>query len=350
MHIYLFAYVYPLVAHKVGHVLGFDHPDTAPGENLEQVANLTNATCRSPWSVAQLTDYTQTEEGSIMHSLTRHNPVTCLSTSDMNGLYLLYPVCDEIIPTDVSCSKARRLSGFLRLASVVGLPLFIALLLVLLPLSCLRWRDARRIKNLTQDVEEAGSAMRSLRRTFAAGATSSNLSTNLFRPLSRGISHMGSISSFRGPNSFTRSNRVAPLPPNGAGAGQAAIDAATAAIIAEASRGGNPGITGGGRAGGASQTQCRPFQPAGAGGTQPGAGSDNDDANGLLVIEELDDDVQARVKSFALPSEGGAVAAAEVVRRSAFADMLAPSNAPLDTRNTSDLDRPQRTPSQRTPL
>ena len=161
---------------------------------------------------------------------------------------------------------------------------------------------------------------------------------------------MGSISSFRGPNSFTRSNRVAPLPPNGAGAGQAAIDAATAAIIAEASRGGNPGITGGGRAGGASQTQCRPFQPAGAGGTQPGAGSDNDDANGLLVIEELDDDVQARVKSFALPSEGGAVAAAEVVRHSAFADMLAPSNAPLDTRNTSDLDRPQRTPPQRTPL
>ena len=161
-----------VIAHEAGHVLGFDHPDTAPGENLEQVANLTNATCRSPWSVAQLTDYTQTEEGSIMHSLTRHNPVTCLSKSDMNGLYLLYPVRDEIIPTEVSCSKARRLSGFLRLASAVGLPLFIALLLVLLPLSCLRWRDARRIKSLTQDVEEAGSAMRSLRRTFAAGATS----------------------------------------------------------------------------------------------------------------------------------------------------------------------------------
>ena len=35
----------------MGHVLGFDHPDTSPGENLEQVANLTNATCRSPWSV-----------------------------------------------------------------------------------------------------------------------------------------------------------------------------------------------------------------------------------------------------------------------------------------------------------
>ena len=211
----------------------------------------------------------------------------------MNGLYLLYPVCDEIIPTDVSCSKARRLSGFLRLASVVGLPLFIALLLVLLPLSCLRWRDARRIKSLTRDVEEAGSAMINLRRTFAAGATSSNLSTNVFRPLSRGISHMGLLGSAlrpspRGATSSTRSNRVGPLPPNGAGVGQAAIDAATAAIIAEASRGGHLDV--GRPAGGAStHTQCRPFQPAGAGGTQPGADSESGDAHGLLVIEELDD-------------------------------------------------------------
>ena len=59
------------IAHEVGHVLGFDHPDTSPGENLEQVGSLSNDTCRSPWSVAQLKDYTQTEGGSIMHSLTR---------------------------------------------------------------------------------------------------------------------------------------------------------------------------------------------------------------------------------------------------------------------------------------
>ena len=63
--------VLTLCLHKAGHVLGFDHPDTSPGENLEQVASLSNATCRSPWSVAQLKDYTQTEGGSIMHSLTR---------------------------------------------------------------------------------------------------------------------------------------------------------------------------------------------------------------------------------------------------------------------------------------
>ena len=81
------------------------------------------------------------------------------------------------------------------------------------------------------------------------------------------------------------------------------------------------------------------LQPAGAGGTQPGAGGSN---NGLLVIEELDDDVQARVETFALPGQGAgptSLTAAEAARRAAFADMLAPSNVP-----TSGA-RLQRTPS-----
>jgi hypothetical protein len=31
--------VLTLYSHKAGHVLGFDHPDTSPGENLEQVGH-----------------------------------------------------------------------------------------------------------------------------------------------------------------------------------------------------------------------------------------------------------------------------------------------------------------------
>ena len=255
------------IAHEVGHVLGFDHPDTSPHENLEQVGNLSNATCRSPWSVAQLTDYTQTEGGSIMHSLTRHNPVTCLSASDVNGLYLLYPVCDEYIPTDVSCSKATRLSGFLRLASVVGLPLLIAVVVVLLPLSCLRWRDARRIKSLTKDVEEAGSAMRTLRRLSRMGAA--------LRPAS----------------SSRRGNRVAPL-------SSTAVDAAVATILAFPT----------------------------AGGVRTGMSNGNPQ---LLTVEELDtfrDSAGGALEP--KPQQAGAPfatphhASAQAARRSAFADML----------------------------
>ena len=176
--------------------------------------------------------------------------------------------------------------------------------------------------------------MLSMRRTFAAGASASTtLSANLFRPtlLSRGISHMGSLGSAlrpasHGATSFTRSNRVAPLPPSGDGATQAAIDAATAAIIAEAARGagGHPGAA-------STHTKCMPFQPTGAGGTQPGTRRDNGDAHGLLVVEELDNDVQAHgVSSFAplgrRADGSSSLTVAEAARRSAFADMLAPSN------------------------
>ena len=55
-----------------------------------------------------------------MHSLTRHEPRTCLAETDMAGLHALYPTCNELIPTEISCVKATRLSGWLRLASVVG--------------------------------------------------------------------------------------------------------------------------------------------------------------------------------------------------------------------------------------
>ena len=189
--------------------------------------------------------------------------------------------------------------------------------------------------------------MISMRRSFAAGASASTtLSANLFRPtlLSRGISHMGSLgsalrtTSHAGATSFTRSNRVAPLPPSGGGAAQAAIDAATAAIIAEATRGGHPGAA-------STHTKCMPFQPTGAGGTQPGTGRDNGDAHGLLVVEELDSDVQAhRVNSFAPPGQradgSSSSTVAEAARRSAFADMLAPSN--VSTPYSSGLS-PQRT-------
>ena len=170
------------VAHEIGHVLGFAHPDTAPTENLEQVANLTNATCTAPWGCAELVDYDATNGESIMHSLTRNKPRTCLSESDMAGLYLLYPVCDEEIPLSVSCTKATRLSGWLRLASVVGVPLIIALVVIMIPLHFLRQRERRRLRKLAEDLEGAGKAVRSLRASLVAVASSG------LRPISRQIS------------------------------------------------------------------------------------------------------------------------------------------------------------------
>jgi len=143
------------VAHEVGHVLGFGHPDELPQENLVGGACVMgNATCRQPFDCATQAVYTSSER-SIMHSLTRHAPRTCLSLADMHGLHLLYPLCDALQPTTVSCIKGRRTSGWLRLAIVVGVPFLLAVVVILVPLTCLRWRDRRRMRVLDRELGDA---------------------------------------------------------------------------------------------------------------------------------------------------------------------------------------------------
>ena len=142
------------VAHEIGHVLGFGHPDTTPAENLVATCTMTNATCRDSFSCAEKQMY-EASMGSIMHSLTQRVARTCLSNDDLDGLHMLYPLCDGSHPTAVSCVKGRILSGWLRLALVSGAPFLIAVALVLLPLTCVRWRDKRRMKKLDQQLGNA---------------------------------------------------------------------------------------------------------------------------------------------------------------------------------------------------
>ena len=179
------------VAHETGHVLGFGHPDAAPERNLVGACEVTNSTCRSPFDCAAQTDYTEAEQ-SIMHSLTQHTPRTCLSMEDMRGLYFLYPLCDTMQPTAVSCVKGRRLSGWLRLGIVVGVPFLLAVLVILVPLTCLRWRDRRRQRELLRELGRADteileyrSALNEALRATVRGAISrpvSALHNNRNRP------------------------------------------------------------------------------------------------------------------------------------------------------------------------
>ena len=170
------------MAHEVGHTLGFDHPDERSTENLEPTCTprsrrdpipadphristtflpirarifagtISESTCHTPYSCSTLREY-QNSQGSIMHSLTRHEPRTCLAETDMAGLHALYPTCNELIPTEISCVKATRLSGWLRLASVVGVPFLVAVVLIMVPLHFIRRRDQRKIAKLSTDVQ-----------------------------------------------------------------------------------------------------------------------------------------------------------------------------------------------------
>ena len=115
-------------------------------------AGISNATCRTPFLSCAVTEaYDPSTDASIMHSLARRAARTCLSHMDLSGLHMLYPLCDGQ-PTHVSCLKGRILSGWLRLAVTVGVPFLLAFLLVLLPLTCLRCRDQRRMKRLDKQL------------------------------------------------------------------------------------------------------------------------------------------------------------------------------------------------------
>ena len=144
------------MAHETGHVLGFDHPDQRADENLVagEACAVNNATCRDAFGCAVNVPY-EPSDMSIMHSLTRHSPRTCLSEHDLQGIHFLYPLCDDLQPVKVVCTKAQQLSGWLRLAVVVGVPFGLACVAILVPLTCLRWRDQRHMRQLTLAVGTA---------------------------------------------------------------------------------------------------------------------------------------------------------------------------------------------------
>ena len=148
------------VAHEAGHVLGFGHPDAVPEANIAASCGVSNATCRDPFGMCASSVAYDPGERSIMQALTQQAPRTCLSQGDLDGLRFLYPLCDDLAPTVVSCFKGRRLSGWLRLALVTSAPFLLSVFAILLPLTCLRWRDRRRIKRLGKELGDAEAQVR----------------------------------------------------------------------------------------------------------------------------------------------------------------------------------------------
>ena len=114
---------------------------------------MTNSTCREPWTCYQKREYSDSLDTSIMHSITQSMPRTCLDKGDLQGLHFLYPVCDDLLPAEVTCTKATRQTGYLRLACVAGVPFTVAALLILVPLTCMRWRDQKRVRKIESELQ-----------------------------------------------------------------------------------------------------------------------------------------------------------------------------------------------------
>eukprot|EP00966_Prymnesium_polylepis_P074367 1725910-Prymnesium_polylepis.1 len=147
------------MAHEIGHVLGFDHPDTLPAMNLYATAPPGNATCLAPFRHVALSGARggsvaagSAAATSIMHSMAKHRDRTCLTADDFEGLNFLYPNCEHLAGSTPQCIKAVRLSGWLRLLITVCVPFATSCLLVVAIQLSVRRHTQRRLASLQEEV------------------------------------------------------------------------------------------------------------------------------------------------------------------------------------------------------
>ena len=139
------------MAHEIGHVLGFHHPDAEWELNLNaDVSAMTNETCQKPLDHVHM-NRTRDVADSIMYSMTKHRDRTCLSTDDLEGLNYLYPTCDGAMTPLVStgepgCIKSKRFGGWLRLIYAVLVPWTLVSVIAILSQYIVRCQHHRRLK------------------------------------------------------------------------------------------------------------------------------------------------------------------------------------------------------------
>lgn len=89
----------------------------------------------------------------IMYSLTEHNPKTCLTSDDIEGVYTLYPLCDgRALPSStglkkgeagyeregLECYKTKLYIGAVRVLVYIFIPILFILVIQILILHCLK--------------------------------------------------------------------------------------------------------------------------------------------------------------------------------------------------------------------
>jgi len=166
------------IAHEIGHVLGFDHPDTLPHKNLRalsrHMAEVSSGDlsppdapiCLNPMQYVELKPLPE-EADSIMFSTTRHRGRTCLTDDDLDGLNVLYPMCGGAVEQPM-CLQNGQLRGWVRLAVAVGFPFLLTVLLLLLLQCSVKLYQRRKVKRLQAVVRWEALRMESLKQKCSA--------------------------------------------------------------------------------------------------------------------------------------------------------------------------------------
>lgn len=173
------------MAHEIGHILGFNHPDTFTGANLVATGDgvMGPDVCMDPLRRVKLQPLPEGAD-SIMFSVTKARDRTCLTADDvqarrggshdptlaacilystsrlcvaslslpirtcaraLQGLHFLYPMCEGADP-EPQCLKERRTSGYLRLLMTVAIPYFLMSLMLFLVISAVRCHQRRQLQ------------------------------------------------------------------------------------------------------------------------------------------------------------------------------------------------------------
>lgn len=177
------------LAHEVGHVLGFDHPDDTDcngdcvlsARNLQTRAGIVmgDSVCQRPltndtveWIPdADRKDCSNLPDGdphdSIMFSVTKHRSRTCLTADDLEGLNFLYPLCGDEALTEPECLESLELSGYLRFTLAIGMPYALSTIILCLLQCCVSAYMRRRTRHYEQAVSRLRRDKSDMRRENA---------------------------------------------------------------------------------------------------------------------------------------------------------------------------------------
>ena len=142
------------IAHEVGHVLGFNHPDAQASRNLRLSHPLNATSCRAPLRYVELGPEPPSATPGIMFAFTAHHVRTCLTPDDYEALHALYPTCeaDDARPEQPTCVKPRQVVGYLRLIIAVAIPYVATSFVLMLSQQLVKSHYRRRLAKLQKDV------------------------------------------------------------------------------------------------------------------------------------------------------------------------------------------------------
>ena len=162
------------IAHEVGHIIGFGHPDAQVDYNLHVVSDvdMNGTTCRSPLDHVVLSPPVKAStnrETSVMHSFTKHRDRTCLLQDDLDGLSFLYPSCANARKSPL-CIKQTQFLGYIRLAIAAAVPFAASVVFVMILQWIAKWHHKRELKLMRAARRQSKVKQRWLRASLRASA------------------------------------------------------------------------------------------------------------------------------------------------------------------------------------